>query len=164
MLALFGADPRSLSCRQRCGAGTIRTTRRKPVLPADRRSQNLFLLLCAAVCLNKLSMALLIICTLSYTNFPRIQSSSLETICQALDKSNRTNTWQKKGACVVEQCLSALALYLHRRPEVRAGGTSGYVIWDDGHIAVIAVILRIRQRVLGVRRGRSHCNSDSVHA
>ncbi|CAM9543520.1 unnamed protein product [Ectocarpus fasciculatus] len=51
----------------------------------------------------------------------QIQSGCIDTMCQVLDKNNRTNTWQTKDACVVEQCMSALALHVHRRPEV---GTS----------------------------------------
>ncbi|CAM9376284.1 unnamed protein product [Ectocarpus sp. 4 AP-2014] len=51
----------------------------------------------------------------------QIQSGCIDTMCQVLDKNNRTNTWQRKDACVVEQCMSALALHVHRRPEV---GTS----------------------------------------
>lgn len=47
------------------------------------------------------------------------QSGCIETICQVLEKHNRTNTWQVLDSCVVEQCFSALALYVHRRPEVR---------------------------------------------
>lgn len=49
----------------------------------------------------------------------RAQSGCIETMCRVLDKNNRTNTWQRRDACVVEQCLSALALHVHRRPEVR---------------------------------------------
>ncbi|CBN78005.1 hypothetical protein Esi_0082_0009 [Ectocarpus siliculosus] len=47
----------------------------------------------------------------------QIQSGCIDTMCQVLDKNNRTNTWQRKDACVVEQCMSALALHVHRRPE-----------------------------------------------
>lgn len=49
----------------------------------------------------------------------RAQSGCIETMCKVLDTNNRTNTWQRKDACVVEQCLSALALHVHRRPEVQ---------------------------------------------
>eukprot|EP00903_Cladosiphon_okamuranus_P013556 g12627.t1 len=47
----------------------------------------------------------------------QIQSGCIKTMCKVLDANNRTNTWQRKDACVVEQCLSALTLYVHRRPE-----------------------------------------------
>ncbi|CAM9633793.1 unnamed protein product [Ectocarpus sp. 12 AP-2014] len=57
----------------------------------------------------------------------QIQSGCIDTMCQVLDKNNRTDSWQRKDACVVEQCISALALHVHRRPEV---GT--IIVWENG--------------------------------